>query len=129
MRGNRVAQSVTEGQVHVTMDSQPIACSLALDDLGRRRAWIADLARDALRDHRREDLVLRLHYLPAAAARVREMARMESQCCAFLTFEIRERPDGVLLTITAPEAAREAAAAMFDWFATPARTTPTCGLE
>ena len=100
MRGNRVALAVTEGQVHMTMDSRLIACTLALDEFGRRRAWIADLARDALRDNRREDLVLRLHYLPEAAARVREMVRMESQCCAFLTFEMYERPDGVLLSLS-----------------------------
>jgi hypothetical protein len=129
MPSDCVALSVTEGQLHMTMDSQPIACTLASDEFRRRRAWIADLARDALRDNRREDLVLRLHYLPEAAARVREMVRMESQCCAFLTFETHERRDGVLLTITAPEAAREAAAAMFDWFATPAGTGPTCCLD
>jgi hypothetical protein len=102
----------------MTGDDRPIACTLGSGELVKRRAWIADLTRNALRDHRRDDLVLYLRYVPDAASRVRDMVRMESACCSFLTFETHERPDGVSLTIRAPEAARDAAAAMFDQFVT-----------
>ena len=98
----------------------PIACTLGNDALRDRRRWIAELTRDALCGHRRDDLVLHLHYRSEAADRVREMVRLERACCAFLTFEVGERPDYVLLTITAPETAREVAGAMFDQFTGPA---------
>ena len=103
----------------MTQENQPIACTLGDDELRDRRAWIAELTRDALRRHQRDDLVLYLYYLPDAAIRVHEMVRLERACCAFLTFEIAERPDHVLLTIAAPEAAREAASAMFGQFISP----------
>ena len=127
MARDRTAPLVTKGQEAMMSRSQPIACTLAPEELRHRRAWIADLSRNALKDHRRDDLVLHLRYLPDAADRVREMVRMERQCCAFLTFETRERPDEVLLTITAPEPAREIAAAMFDQFVALTRAAATCG--
>jgi 2-polyprenyl-6-methoxyphenol hydroxylase-like FAD-dependent oxidoreductase len=40
----------------------------------------------------------------------------EQQCCAFLHFELSEIDEGVRLTITAPERAREVAAALFEQF-------------
>ena len=66
-------------------------------------------------------LCCNLRYKPQAARRVREMVRLESVCCAFLKFEIRELTDEVSLTITASEAAREAAGAMFDQLVATAR--------
>ena len=96
--------------------AEPIACTLAPDDLGGRLAWIAELTRDALREHRRDDLVMQLTYAPEAAHRVREMVRREQACCAFLAFDLREEPDAVRLTVTAPEDARAAADALFRQF-------------
>ncbi len=110
----------------MTREGQPIACTLGTDELRDRLAWIALLTRDSLRGHCREDLVLHLHYQPEATARVREMVRLERVCCAFLTFEIGERCDRVSLTITAPEAAREAVDAMFDQFVAPAGIPADC---
>jgi hypothetical protein len=98
----------------MTSNNQPIACTLGSDELRARRTWIADLTREALLGHQRNNLVLHLRYKPQAARRVREMVRLESVCCAFLKFEIHKLPDEVSLTITASEAAREAAGAMFD---------------
>jgi hypothetical protein len=99
-----------------TSEAAPIACTLAPGDFDNRLAWIAELARDALREHRRDDLVLQLTYAPEAAHRVREMVRRERTCCAFLTFDLREDPDGVRLIIAAPEDARAAADALFEQF-------------
>jgi len=64
-----------------------VTCALIQD----RLAWIAQLARDALRSHQRDDLVLRLRYAPEAMARVREMIRKERICCGFLTIDLCER--------------------------------------
>ena len=42
--------------------------------------------------------------------------RQEQACCAFLTFEMREAPDAVMLTIKAPEAAQASVDALFEPF-------------
>ncbi len=91
----------------------PVACSLAAGDYKARIAWIADLNAAALHAHRRDDLRLELTYAADARDRVGEMVRREQDCCAFLTFEVRETRDGVRLTITAPERARGAADDLF----------------
>ena len=94
-------------------EDAPIACVLTSDDYRTRLAWIAELTRDALQSHTRRDLELELVYAPNALERVREMVRKEQECCAFLTFDVDERPDGIRLTIKAPEQAREAADTLF----------------
>jgi hypothetical protein len=110
-----------------TENSPPIACTLTGQEFRDRLAWIAELTRESLRSYQRNDLVLDLRYAPEAASRVREMMRGEHTCCAFLAFEMREHPDEVRLTITAPEEARAAANALFAQFIVPARDTETCG--
>jgi hypothetical protein len=49
------------------------------------------------------------------------MVQLEEACCAFLLFQMYERPDAVTLTIKAPEEAREIADDMFDRFVATAR--------
>jgi hypothetical protein len=94
----------------------PIACTLQPGDYKERLAWIAELAREGLLDVSREDLRIELKYAPSVADRVREMVRKEQQCCAFLNFDLSEFDEGVRLTITAPERAREVADALFEQF-------------
>ena len=91
----------------------PIACCLSDGDYQRRIAWIADLTREALQTHERDDLMLRLVYAPEAAAKVRALVEQERICCAFLTFEVHEHSDAMYVTITAPEDARRAADTLF----------------
>lgn len=107
----------------------PIACTLSAGDYRDRIASIADLNRDALRGHHRDDLRLELAYEPAARQRVREMVRREQECCAFLSFELHEDDDGVRVAIIAPDDAREAASALFEEFTTrtSSRTPCACG--
>ena len=97
-------------------ESQPIACMLGPADYEARLAWIADLARDALRGHRRDDLDLELVYAADAAQRVREMVEKERECCAFLVFDLDEEPGEIRLTIRAPESARDIADRLFGAF-------------
>jgi hypothetical protein len=100
----------------MTTNSQPIACTLTGARLQDRIDWIGRLARDALRTHERDDLTLRLRYAPDAAESVRRMVAEEQICCAFLGFELQEGPDELLLTINAPEVARDAADEVFTHF-------------
>ena len=44
------------------------------------------------------------------------MVANEQRCCAFLSFDVREQPDFVHVTITAPERARDAADELFEQF-------------
>lgn len=97
-------------------DEQPVACTLQGGSYRQRLAWIGDLAREGLRSHRRQDLVLDLKYAPEMAGRVRDMVRKEQDCCAFLNFDLTETADEVRLTITAPERARAVASTLFDEF-------------
>jgi hypothetical protein len=98
------------------MKSLPIACTLTPGDLQERLALIRGLTAEALFGHDRSGLVLVLRYAPEAVERVRAMVAREQHCCAFLNFEIREQPDAVHLTITAPENARDAADELFQQF-------------
>jgi len=97
----------------------PIACTLGSGDYKERLAWIADLARDGLLGSRRDDLRLELRYARNVADRIREMVEKEQVCCAFLDFELSESDEGVHLTITAPERARNVADALFEQFVAP----------
>jgi hypothetical protein len=107
-------------------EAPPIACTLTPGEFKDRLAWIGALSRDALRSHERRDLVLDLHYAPEAAERVREMVRNEQACCLFLTFDLQETPDEIRLTITAPEAAREAVDVLFEQFLANPPASPAC---
>jgi hypothetical protein len=98
------------------MKSLPIACTLTPGDLQERLALIRGLTAEALLGHDRQGLVLTLRYAPEAVERVRAMVASEQHCCAFLNFEVRERPAVVHVTITAPENARDAADELFEQF-------------
>jgi hypothetical protein len=121
----------TSGERRATVtlsNTQPIACTLTAGKCRDRMAWIGELTRDALRSHKRQDLVLDLLYAPEAADRAREMVRKEQECCSFLTFAIREGLDEIRVTITAPEAARKAADELFERFvaSVPTKTVLSC---
>lgn len=94
----------------------PIACTLTPGEFDDRLAWIARLTRGALLSHERRDLALDLIFAPEAKDRVREFVAREQRCCGFLTFDLREAPREIRLTISAPEDARLAADALFEQF-------------
>jgi hypothetical protein len=108
-------------------EQTPIACALGTRDYKQRLAWIATLTRETLREHNRDDLVLRLTYEPAAEGRVREMVAMERACCGFLAFDLDQGGDAVHLIITVPEAARESVNILLGPFLPGSRDHPTCG--
>jgi hypothetical protein len=111
----------------IDTENAPIACSLAPGDYKARLAWISELARDALVGRERRGLELELLFAPDAAERVRDMVRMEQDCRGFLQFDLDEQPDGLRLTITAPERAREAADMLLAQFLPSAGARSACG--
>lgn len=111
-----------------TSQETPIACALTGGNFRDRIAWIAELARESLQGYEQYDLMLELRYDLDAAERVGEMVRKEKECCAFLTFDLRQDARTVHLTITAPEEARGAAGMLFEQFAgsSDCRAASTC---
>ena len=93
-----------------------IACTLEAPDFKERVAGIRDLASRHLLSSRREPLALHLTYAAEALSEVEELVAKESDCCAFLDFDIRAG-DQIELTITAPESAALAADELFAHFA------------
>jgi hypothetical protein len=81
----------------------PIACSLKATELPARLAEITMLGDDALIDvHRASgDAELRLAAGDGIRDRVEAIVHAEAHCCAFLTMEVRDEPDLVVLRITA----------------------------
>lgn len=100
-----------------------IACTLAGDGYTDRMAWIAALHERALLGAKREGHTLILTYRREAAADVRELARREKECCAFLAFDVAERAGEIVLTISAPAEAE----AMLDEVFAPFEQGTACG--
>lgn len=108
-------------------DATPIACMLDGGGFKERMVWIAALNARALKAARRDDLRLDLEYAPGAVGDVRQMIAQEQECCAFLSFDLIEQPGAVTLTITAPEAARDAAETVFGPFQEKTPQPAACG--
>ncbi len=94
-----------------------ISCTLGAGDFKARVAGIEDLARRSLKASRREPLRLHLTYGPEALAEMQDLVAKESDCCAFMDFDLRYDETAVELTITAPAAAATAADELFAHFA------------
>jgi len=97
-------------------DALSIACTLGAPDLKERVAGIRALARRSLRNTVRTPLALELTYGPEALDEVSDLMRKEQTCCAFVTFNLKSSSRGVILTITAPQQAADAADLLFDHF-------------
>lgn len=108
-------------------EQAPIACTLDAGNFRSRLAWIAALNTASLLDRWHDGLRLELVYAADARDQVLQMVRGEEACCAFLTFAVRDEPGTVRVIIEAPEAAREAAAAMFESFQSKTLSQPDCG--
>lgn len=105
------------------------SCSLAPDNLKARLAWIAHLNARALISSRRSDLELILEYRSLASRDVEQLIEQEQSCCSFLAFRLDKSGDRLLLTIIAPDVAREAATDLFEHFvatSVPAEATSCC---
>ncbi|WP_157885117.1 hypothetical protein [Neorhizobium galegae] len=95
----------------------PIVCTLDAGDFKTRTAQIEALALRHLKNVSREPLSIQLTYAVEALPELRDLVAKETECCAFLDFDLKEERYGVRLRITAPEAARDAADDLFAHFA------------
>lgn len=86
---------------------KPIACTLSATELRGRGARLEALAADALLSREPIEGGLRHRFRgdDAVEREVRELAELESACCAFLTFRVSRQSGAVVLEVTgAPEA-------------------------
>ena len=80
----------------------PIACTLSADELPKRLAEMRGIGTDALRSVDAEGA---MHFRADHETRERLEAVIaaESSCCAFLSFDLRDEGDELVLSIAAPE--------------------------
>jgi hypothetical protein len=83
----------------------PIACKLSADGARERSGWLEEIGRAALIDGRRDRDRLRLRFRAGSRPELEALVRAESECCAFLSFELREASGEVRLDISGPAGA------------------------
>ena len=84
----------------------PIACTLDVGQLKDRLAEMNAVGRNARAvEPGSPRAVLRFARKEAVRERLARIVEAESRCCAFMGFELRERADEIVLTISAPEGA------------------------
>ena len=87
----------------------PIACTLSATDLRARGEELRALGGDGLVDVSEDAgrAVLRFRADPAIRERVEAIVAAESECCAFLDFQLEHRDEASVLTISAPNGGAE----------------------
>src|SRR5687768_3520948 len=80
----------------------PIACSLSADELPRRLDAIGAVGRSSLLAAESDGARALLRFRPAAREELAAIVAAEAECCAFLSMELRDESDAVVLTIQAP---------------------------
>jgi hypothetical protein len=85
----------------------PIACSLAADELHKRLAEMADIgASDLVTSHASgRQALLRFRKRSGTRERLAAIVAAESECCAFLSMDLRDTGDEIDLTVTVPAGA------------------------
>ena len=87
----------------------PIACTLSAPELRARGEELRALGGDGLVDASEDAgrAVLRFRADPAIRERVEAVVAAESECCAFLDFQLEHGDDASVLTISAPNGGAE----------------------
>jgi hypothetical protein len=90
------------------MTEIPIACTLSPAQMRERAAVIASLTGDALiaQDEIAGGVRTRFRDAPGIEQRLRELVAAESDCCAFLSFEIGRHDGELWLDVTGAHEAR-----------------------
>lgn len=106
-------------------------CTLGVDGIRARLAWIARLNSRALISARRSGLELVLEYRSLAISDVERLIESERSCCSFLAFQLDKVGTSLLLKIRAQETDRQAAESLFARFSAagdfPANPAACCG--
>lgn len=99
-----------------THEDIALACTLGAGAMGPRLEWIRRVTAESLVSFQLDGQVLRLTYRPQAARDIGRIVELERACCAFLDFSLDTSENEVVLTISAPERARDDALWLFAQF-------------
>jgi hypothetical protein len=88
------------------MNGTPIACTLSPRQLTTRMEDVGALARRALRKVEATNDGARFTFASDARAEIQVLIKAESECCAFLRFELTEHGGELQLTVGGPAEAR-----------------------
>jgi hypothetical protein len=88
-------------------DSAAPACSLTQGQMADRQELMRELFSTGLVDTEREGSTLTLCFDRAHEREVRELARLEAECCPFLDIRVVARDPYVAFVLAAPEEAGE----------------------
>lgn len=101
-------------------EDQPpaLACHLDAANYQQRTRRFADLNRGFLMESRCLELGLELTYSLSADAELRELVRLEEECCPFLRFQLEPGQSAIKLLITVPESARHSVDVLLEPFCT-----------
>jgi hypothetical protein len=104
----------------MTAESQPpaLACHLDTASYQERARRFAHLNRGFLVESRRVDLGLELTYSLSAIVELRNLVRLEEECCPFLRFQLELAESSIKLSVTVPETARTSADLLLEPFQT-----------
>ena len=83
-------------------EAAPVACTLSPLEFRSRASWLRRLTDKALISHTLRGSTARLKYKSGAGSDVERLVREESNCCAFLDFNVASVDDGIELAISAP---------------------------
>jgi len=93
-----------------------VACSLPIAELSDRRAVWRRLEQDALIDRRATAHGVRLQYAAKGEVegQLRELARLEAECCSFAEWSVERDRDRVVLSVGAQGEGIAAIQALFE---------------
>jgi hypothetical protein len=94
-------------------EQKPAACSLSAGDHEQRRAAWKRLSERALRDQRTTPGGMELRFAADAEDELRELARLEAECCSFADWTVHTQGDEARLEVTAPAESVPAVHALF----------------
>ena len=99
-------------------EDQPpaLACHLDAGNYQQRIQRFADLNREFLLDSWPLELGLELTYALSATAELRDLVRLEEECCPFLRFQLETGQRSIKLSIVVPESARDSVDALLEPF-------------
>lgn len=80
----------------------PIACTLSPEQLPDRVAEMTGLGRVSLIDAKRHSGRAVLRFRPAAREQLAALVAAEAECCAFLTLDLCDEAEAVVLTVEGP---------------------------
>lgn len=96
----------------------PLACTLDAAALGERTAAMRRIGERALVSAHSDGGHAELRFAPDARPEVEAIVAAEAECCAFLTMDLRDAGDELVLTVAAPARAEAVVDGLVAAFAT-----------